>query len=185
MKPKLDFDIKVGYADVSDPRQFDRVSSGLDPQRMGGLNTFGVLSFEWPFRNNAARGQVLQREAALVQNQLKTREVARQIATNVRTVGGELDRVVGELKSLREASNSFREAVQNEREKLGIGTSTIIDVMVTGDRLVTARLNEITVQARYAIALVRYRFETGQLISGNPKDKQASFVGLDTLTTVP
>jgi hypothetical protein len=73
--------------------------------------------------------------------------------------------------------------VANERDKLLLGTATILDVITLADRLNSAQLNEIAAQARYAIALARVRFETGRLIRPGPT--LDSPLGLEDLTSLP
>ena len=60
----------------------------------------------------------------------------------------ELEQTIEELKKAHEAAGYYREAVENEREKLRIGTSTVIDVITTADRLSNALVNEISAQSR-------------------------------------
>ena len=69
-----------------------------------------------------------------------------------------------ELIKARRGATLFGQAVTNEREKLRIGTSTILDVINTADRLSAAETRATDALIRYAVALDRVRFETGLLL---------------------
>jgi outer membrane protein len=83
---------------------------------------------------------------------------------------------------LREAAQLYGTAVEDERQKLQLGLSTIIDLVLIEDRLTRSLLEDISATLSYAAALARLRFETGTIVSG---DAAGFRVTADALTTVP
>jgi len=183
LKPRLDLNFQVGYAGLTEGSRFSQAYDALDPNNLTGLNMFGVLRLEWPFANNAARGLLLQREAAHQQSGIEFQNLARQISSGILVAHGELARSIEELKKVKEASDLFGQAVENERAKLQLGTSTTIDLITTENRHSNALLNEIATKARYSIALVRLRFEAGLLLEAS--DSQKGTVSSKDLITIP
>jgi hypothetical protein len=86
------------------------------------------------------------------------------------------------VRLLREAAGLYGSAVEDERQKLQLGLSTIIDLVLIEDRLTRTLLDEVSAMLSYAEALARLRFETGTLISGDAPWFQAT---TDALMTVP
>ena len=107
--------------------------------------------------------QTFMRWARAQQSAIRAQDLARNIGSGVILAFSDLERSTQQLLMAIQAANLYRQAVENEREKLRIGTSTIINVITLGDRLSASLLSEIGGKARYANALVRLRFETGLL----------------------
>jgi outer membrane protein TolC len=89
--------------------------------------------------------------------------------------------------SAGEAASLYRAAVGDEWEKLQIGLSTIVDLILTEDRLTQSLLDEIDARLNYATAVARLRFETGTLVgdSGSDRPDPARAVDLERLTRAP
>jgi outer membrane protein len=184
LKPTLDLELEVGYAGLMEGSQFQRYYSSLDPRNSGGLNAFGSLRFEWPFGNNAARGLWLQRQGVLDQTRLRTLELARTISSSLHVAISELIRAMEEFKNLQTAAGHFRAADENEKEKLRLGTTTVLDVITTADRLANAQLNAVAGQARVAGAVARLRYELGLLVAAGA-DRDITLREEDFITLPP
>jgi hypothetical protein len=60
--------------------------------------------------------------------------------------------------------------------------STVIDQILTEDRLTRSLLDQLSAELGYAQSIARFRFETGTLLAAGPT---LSAVDLATLTTLP
>jgi outer membrane protein TolC len=183
LKPQLDLQLEVGYAGLDEGSQFRRFYGALDPRDLVGLNTMGTLRLQWPIENNAARGLFVQREAAAQQSAIRAQDAARRISSGILVALDELQRAIEELGKATEAARYYEQAKDNERRKLEIGSSTVIDVITVADRWSSARLDEVAAQARYATALARVRFETGLLVSLATAPR--GVLNLEDLITIP
>lgn len=183
VKPQLDLNVEVGYAGLDEGSQFRRFFSSLDTRNYAGPNALATLRLNFPLANNAARGLLLQRDAAHQQSHIRSQDLARNISSGILVAFNELEQTIEELKKAHEAAGYYREAVDNEREKLRIGTSSVIDVITTADRLSNALVNEISAQSRYAASLARVRFETGLLVP--PGADRGISLSLEDFITLP
>jgi outer membrane protein TolC len=162
-KPQLDMSLEAGYTSLDEGSQFRRIFGSLDPWNSPGPSVVGSLRLEWPFGNRAARGLLAQREAAYDQTTLRTQDLARNIHSSIAVAWRDLESAIGQVRKAGEAASGYRQAVEHEREKLGLGNSTVIDAITIADRLANTERQRIAAQAHYATALVRVRFETGLL----------------------
>ena len=76
----------------------------------------------------------------------------------------------------------YQKAVENEKRKFLLGTTTLIQLFTTEDNLVAAQINLVSAQSAFAKALVQLRFATGTLVSDS---REQMHVGMRELTTVP
>lgn len=164
LKPQMDLTLEAGYAGLSEGSQFRRFYSSADPRAVDGPNAMATLRFVYPFGNQTAKGLLTQRKALRKQAGFKEQDLARNIRSSILVAFSELAQTREELVKARLAADLFDEAVRNEGEKLRIGTSTILDVINTADRLASAKTRATAALVRYGIVLARVRFETGLLL---------------------
>ncbi len=165
LRPQLDLSLETGYSGLSEGSQFKRFYGAADPSAVNGPNAMASLRFVYPFGNHAAKGLLAQRSSLRKQAELQQQDSARTIRSAITVAFSELASTRDELIKARIASLLYHEAVTNEREKLRIGSSTILDVINTADRLSSAEIRSNEALVRYAIALARVRFETGLLVA--------------------
>lgn len=183
LKPQLDLNVQVGYASLEEGSQFARYYGTLEARRLAGANALAMLSLEWPFANNQARGLLLQRESLTEQTRIRIRDLARTIGSGILVAVNNLEQSLAQLEKAEVATFNYQLAVTNEWQKAQIGTSTIINVITTADRYADAQINRIAARSRYASALVQLRFETGTLVS--PANAGGDSISLEDLITVP
>jgi outer membrane protein TolC len=164
VKPQLDLNLEAGYTGLDEGSQFRRFYGALDPWTAPGPNLLATLRMEWPFGNNAAKGLLVQRQASHQQSLTRSQDLVRTITSGIAVALNELERAMDETRRAREAVELYQRAVGNEREKLHLGSSTVLDVINVADRYANSRLRLNAAQARYANALARVRFETGQWV---------------------
>ncbi len=181
LKPKLNLTLSAGYSGLSEDEAYSSYYRSLG-DGVYGLNAVGSLNLEFPPANTAARGQVAASRAALQQSKIVLTETQRQVLLGVSSAVRELRASAQQVRLAREAVASYQRAVQDERLKLKLGTSTILAVIQVEDQLTSALLNEADARQRLATAVARIRYETGTLITGDPT---AARFSVGSITTPP
>jgi outer membrane protein len=181
VKPQLDLNLQAGYTGLDAGGQFQRFPGALDPWSTPGPNLLGTLRLALPIGNHAARGLLVQRDAARDQASIRSRDLARNIASAVESSLTELDAAVQELRRLDQAVTNCQHAVDHEAQKLKLGHSTVVDQITIADRFSNAQVKLILAQARYATAVVRVRYESGLLVPADVP-MPASITSTDLLT---
>jgi outer membrane protein len=181
LKPQVDLSLSLGYSGLTEAAPFTGLFSSLG-RRLSGPNFLASVALSKAQENNVARGQLARTEAAHRQTQIQIDDLARTIRSSVVVAQDDLARSAARVRLLRDAGALYVTAVDDERAKLQLGLSTIIDVVLIEDRLTRSLLDEVAASLRYASALTRLRFETGTLVAGGAP---AFAVTAETLMTVP
>lgn len=181
LKPKVDLTLSAGYSGLSEEEAYrsyyDSFGDGVY-----GLNAIGSVDFELPPALTSARGEVISSRASLRKAKLVVSDTLRRIKLGVASAYSELLSSAQQVGMARKAVQNYQQAVQDERMKLKLGTSTILNVIQVEDNLTTALLNDVNAKQSFATAVVRLRFETGTLITGDPTEIR---LNLDDIGTIP
>jgi outer membrane protein TolC len=172
-RTRLDLSLGFGYTGVEAGTQLGRFVSPFYSTAGGPQASFGV-SWSLPWQNREAAGRLMQAEAALRQAENELDEAGRQLALEAAAAAETLARSADELAQSAEAARLHAAAVQGEREKFRLGTSTLMDVLYAEDALTSATLAEIGGRQRYAQALARLRYQTGALQREGADDSAAA-----------
>jgi len=181
LEPRLDLQAELGYAGLSE-------GSGAGPffsapyDRVAGVNFLAGLTLQYPLQNNAARGDVVVRNAEQKRAMLVRDNLGRQIGSAVALLATSLRAAVATLQSADAAVAAYRDAVENERKKVRAGLTTLFDVIQIQGRLNIAEQTAIRARARVATLLSQARFESGALVA--PKGTEVT-LSLEQLTTLP
>jgi outer membrane protein TolC len=160
--PALDLGVSVGYAGALD-------TDGLGPffaaagRNVPGVNAGATLTLELPINNDAARATRDLRRADQASAQIERADLDRQVRTGVQSALSDVRFSARALAAAERAVALLTQAVVDERDKLHEGLSTIIDVVLTEERLTQAELTRTAQRLRYAVALARLQFESGAL----------------------
>jgi outer membrane protein TolC len=138
-------------------------------------------SYERPWRNDAALGQLAQQQAFLQQRNILRDDLARRLRSGIALSLERLQRAQAQVKVLQEATTLYLESVTSERERLRTGSSTLIDLLLTEERATNVLFSMIGAEASYAAALVDLRFATGILLS---QDQQQVLLDEHALVTI-
>jgi outer membrane protein TolC len=123
------------------------------------------VSFELPFGNNVARGRLMQAQASLSRNSVVATNLQRLIGERVIQQDASLERATRELEQRQESLAQHEKAWDGTQELRRAGELTLIDTLLTEQRLTSARLASVRARRGYAAALARLRFETGKLVT--------------------
>jgi outer membrane protein TolC len=160
--PALDLGVSVGYAGALDK---DGIGPffGATVRNVPGVNAGASLTLELPVSNDAARATRDLRRAEQAGAQIARADLDRQIRSGVRSALSEVRLSAAALGAAQHAVELLTQAVVDERDKLHEGLSTIIDVVLTEERLTQAELTRTAQQLRFTTALARLQFESGAL----------------------
>lgn len=177
LKPRLDLGGRFWYNSLAESSG----SEALDGKWVG--PSYNVsFDFEWPFANNTQEGRLLQAESQQQIQTIDAAELRRLIRSGVVQTFGSLEETRNQVGLAVEAVESYRMALAAEREKLRFNMSTLVDTLLTEQRLTEVRLSEASARRRYAQLLAQLRFETGTLISETPEGGR---LVLDSLARLP
>ncbi|CAM2006645.1 TolC family protein [Acanthopleuribacter pedis] len=160
LKPDLSLNVEAGYDTL-------REGSGLGEwlaavsRRTPGANYAVELSYKLPLGRKTAKSDVRREGARLEQTRLSLKDLERQIGLQVMIAYEDLQRALETLEAVDQSVGYYELAVANERKKLKLGFSTLIDLISYEDRLTSVLLRKIESQARLWQALADLQFETG------------------------
>jgi outer membrane protein TolC len=179
LRPQLDLVMTGGWNSYGGITGFSRYFPyGRD---VPGANLSAGVVVGVPVRNRAAEGTYAAQQGVARQSEIQAQDVERQIGSTVRVALSSLESLAAQMKSKNEASAIYESAVLDEREKLRHGTGTVIDLILTEDRLTQSALDALSTQINMAKAVARLRFETGSLLGPEAQ----TTVDVTSLTTVP
>ncbi len=164
LKPQLNIIGTAGYAGLQDTTRFDKYLSSIF-QNIYGPSVSAGLQYNFPVGNHAAKGQLMETLATVQQGLLHVNDTARNVASNVVTAATGVNSSVLQLQQAAEASDSFSKSLEGERQKLRLGTTSLLDILETEDRYISARLSEISARLGYADAIANFRYATGTYLS--------------------
>lgn len=161
-RPQLDLRVSGGWSGLESG---DALRPFLTPFSEGrsGSHLSVDLQYAVPVRNRAAEGAALLRDAAGRQAALTLAELTRTISLDVLAAAETFRGAREELALATEAVSLHAQALEGERQKFRLGTSTLFDVLFAEDALTGATLAEIGARQRLAGALARLRFQSGAL----------------------
>jgi outer membrane protein TolC len=136
------------------------------------------LNFSWPPQNNVADGLHTQTVAAHRIAQEAERSLKQVIGASVYSSVSGLEKRAKIAFEGMKAARLYEESVQNEEKKLKAGLSTLINLVLTQERLAGARANAITGLQSYAEAILAFRFATGTLMDSGSGSAQIRPQGL-------
>jgi outer membrane protein len=166
LRPRLDLVVTTGYQGLGTGLGVGPFFTPLyrpAPQ----LDAEVALRFQFPFGNSRARGELLQSDAGVAQQQIVVRDLQRRIASGVSVAAEALLRGAASVRAAEESVELSEATVQAEQRKFQLGASTLFDVILAQDSLTSALLTEIESRRSYAVAIASARFQNGSLLAGD------------------
>jgi outer membrane protein TolC len=180
-RPQVNLSATFGFSGLSEGKNdVSRYFRPLFDQLRGGNVTLS-LDYQWPIANNIAFGQLAKSQATAEQASIQERESERTVASQVAVAMANVGFAIQQVDAATREAELYRSAVEDERTKLQLGLSTVLDLILTEDRLTQAEIDAINAQAGYAQAVVLLRFYTGTLLTASATPQ----VALDNLVTLP
>jgi outer membrane protein TolC len=149
-----------------------------------GSNVPGVsaavgVSMELPFNNTARLADRDSKRAFVDQARIAEADIKRRVPIDTLSAVAELRLAEAALQASTQAVDSLALALVDEQDRMHSGVGTVIDMILTEDRLISARLARTSNHLRYALARSRLVFATG----GMPSDPARAPAALQALST--
>ncbi|MEM7586091.1 MAG: TolC family protein [Acidobacteriota bacterium] len=164
LKPKVDLELEVSANSIEEDSNVDTALNGVTTGDWTTPSGKASVSVDWAFANRTNRGQREQTAAVLALREIAARDLERTIRSDVLLALENLRHAGEEMRQSSAAVADYREVVAAEVEKLRLGTSTVIDTILTEQRLTDALLSETAAQQRFWQLLAELRFATGTLV---------------------
>jgi outer membrane protein TolC len=185
--PQLNVTAAAGYVGQQEGRQ---LSSMIQPAYSGTrapVATLGI-NYSFPIGNDTAKGQLAQVMGA--ERQAKLGAVTLEQTLNAAIVNAVLsvNKSIVETQHAQQAVESYRSALEGERDKYRFGTGSIVSILTVEDSLTNAMLNLVQTQTAYAQAITQFRFVTGSLIEPDtftPTLSEDTFLSLPSFASTP
>ena len=181
LQPRLDLSASAGYVGLNVGGSFGKLFSPFWAS-LAGPTVSAALTLELPLINDSAKGQLVQSRSALTQQMVKLADLERTIGSNVLVAHDNLIRSAKRVRSSQAAAQLYRTAIVDEQLKQELGLSTVIDLIVTEERLTESLTDEIAARLSHAVAIASLRYEAGTLLRPGPVTEA---VDLQRLTTIP
>lgn len=176
-------DAEASFNAVEEGSSIRRGLEGTVLGRLTGPSVSLTYTYERPTENLAARGSLMQESAILEQQRIQTRDAAREINLGlIEALTGARDAAL-EYQQLRTAVEKYVQSIGNERDQLELGNSTVIDLLLTEERLTSALTQAAAAQSRYARLAVQTRFLAGALV--DPDDDELRLQREDLIEVRP
>jgi outer membrane protein len=183
LRPQMNVAATAGYSGLDEGSAAGRL---FTPLAAAGFNAAASIVYDWETANNRALGVLARSDAAYRQATIQAGDVSRIISANVAVAVNGLRQSAARVEATRSASALYRSAVTDERDKLQLGLSTVVDLILTEDRLTQSLLDEVAAELSYAQALAQLRYESGTIVADAVGLAELDHaVDQSRLTTVP
>jgi outer membrane protein TolC len=162
--PLLDVSASAGFAGYKDKDGFAPFFAAVGAN-VPGLNAGVGLSGELPLNNTAQLGLRDQKRALHEQARIAQADIERRVPIDTLSALENLQLSAAALEASNAAVEGLAAAVEDEHDRMRSGVGTVIDLLLTEDRMVTAELAQSNDHLSYAIAKSRLLFETGGMPS--------------------
>ncbi len=123
-----------------------------------------LLTVEWPFANNVARGRYLEARALYHSGGIQARNLERVIAGRVEELTGAVLKARAEVARGQAAVELYDQLIETEVERFRLGEATAADLVLTEENRIGAALALVAARQRLATAVAQLRFELGTLV---------------------
>jgi len=173
LRSTLDLSGFIAYSGVTEDSSFRGGIAGAVSQWTGPSTKLSI-AYNKPLGNNSAKGQLQQSEASLTQSRIRTGNLRRTVRANVIVSIGALTDAIEQINLARDSVAFYEDSLRAEADKLRLGQSTVINVIITEQRLTSARFSMVSAMLQYAQLLSQLRFETATLIDGEGNEKRVT-----------
>jgi outer membrane protein TolC len=177
-KLNLDVNGSIGYTGLLN-------KDGVGPffastgRNVPGVNAGIGVAMELPFNNTARLADRDLKRALHDEARIAAADIERRVPIDTVSALAEVKLSQAALAASNKAVENLALALGDETDRMHSGVGTVIDMVLTEDRLITARLARTANHLRYSSALSRLVFATG----GMPNDAAAASLALVPLST--
>ena len=177
-KMNLDVNGSVGYTGMLEKDGVSPFFAALG-RNVPGVSAGVGLSMELPFNNTARLADRDSKRAFHDEARIAAADIERRVPIETMSALAELRLSQAALEASNRAVDDLSLALGDEVDRMHSGVGTAIDMVLTEDRLIQARLARTANHLRYSVALSRLVFTTG----GMPSAPSAVSLALEPLST--
>lgn len=122
------------------------------------------LTYTWDVVNSKSKGNLLSQSALYDQQTIAVRALQLSIGTGVESAVADYNRSIQQLAQSQYMVSLYTQIVENEKTKLKMAGSTLLDLVNVENQRQDALLNHISQRAAYASAIAALRYQMGELI---------------------
>lgn len=137
--------------------------------------------YERPIGNRTQRGIYQQQLARLSQREIIADDLARVIESNIVETLATLSEAARRVELAEQTVRFYRASLDAEFERFRLGDATLLDTLITEQRLTDASFAMIDARYAYAVLLSRLLYETGSIVeedAGGMRIREASLLAL-------
>lgn len=170
LRRRFDLLLSAGYRTLHEEKPEQNNLTDLDgwvdaaSGRLVGPSARVLLNVDFPIKNNVARGRLTESEAIWRQSVIQSRDLERVIDSSTNDLVGELRAVLDEIGSREQSAGHYRETMQAAVERFRAGEASLIDTILTEERLTFSLIDLVRARTTYATLLTRLKFEAGILL---------------------
>jgi outer membrane protein len=160
--PRLDLSVSAGYSSILGGDEAVAEAAVLGGTA-DGFDVGASLSLAWPIKNRSKRAALMQALAGHRIAEIRRQESRRAIRNSVVGAVDSLRAALIGLQAAREAVNFYENSVTSESARLRAGMATVIDVVLTEDRLTSAQRSLVSARLECAQARATLAYQSGAL----------------------
>lgn len=166
LRPLIDLSGRVSYGGVAESNSVTGGFTRTVGDWTGPSVDLGVR-FERPIGNRLWKGRYEQQIALMEQRAILRADLERTIRAGVVEIVEALDLSAERARLADLAVTAYRQSLEGEIERFQLGESTLIDTIITEQRLTDATFALVDARYLYAVLLSRLLYETGSIIESD------------------
>ncbi|MFA5879059.1 MAG: TolC family protein [Candidatus Margulisiibacteriota bacterium] len=158
--PNLSLNASLGYSGANYKSNFAVFTGDVV-----GANGTVYLSLDLPIVNNNAEGSYLSAKSIYEKYQNQQSLLKNTIQFTVNQSMENINKINAQIKMAKNASSYYKITVENEREKLRLGLSTLQNVIIMQDKCINSQLTYLGVIYNYFSALAKIHYDIQSVVS--------------------
>ncbi|ASF46674.1 TolC family protein [Methylovulum psychrotolerans] len=180
-RTQLDLNLSFGYSGLTEGSAVANTVTALQPKG-NGPNAAVSVNLAFPVTDNAYRSAIVQRAAAAEQNSIQTRALQNAIRNNIHVHINALRLSAAQWAKAKFQAETQFQVLENEKKRYKLGVGSVLDIIYNNGQLSVSQANAVYAARDFFQAVIRFRFETGQLLE--PLHEQQT-LDMAELTTLP
>lgn len=163
LRPLVDLSGTLSYGGVAESNSVTGGWTRTVGDWTGPSVSLGVR-FERPIGNRLWKGRYEQQLSLLEQREILRTDLERTIQAGVVEIVAALELAAERARLADLAVAAYRQSLEGEMERFQLGESTLIDTIITEQRLTDATYAMVDARYLYAVLLSRLLYETGSIV---------------------
>ncbi len=168
LKPRLDLSLEADYRGLHENvmkntfywKGYWNAMTG----RLTGPSVQANLNLNLPFKNNAARGRLVQAHALRDQSEISARNLERIVRSRTVEVANSARQAAREVEVRKESVAQYDQTTRSAFEQYRAGEISLLDAILTERDSTQALLDLVAARQTFASRTIQLRFETGSIL---------------------